>query len=220
MPKVPEGYEEQRRRFILDTAQELCIRRPAYEVTMRDIIRETKLSPGSIYRHFSDMDEVLISLLNRTDGDYQLWRACEPLLASGQSVNGTITGIFHQIGLYLGSTIAGSGKISFELNIRMVNDPEFFRKVQAELTEVSDYDRLMQHTMEYLSVKVEEGVLKPLIPLSDIFTFAVAAMDGIVRDLILTKCYSLPTEAMGLSMDEMKLTNTLARSLLSLLNEG
>lgn len=217
MPKVPEGYEQRKRESILDAAEVLCESKPAYEITMRDVIRQTKLSPGSVYRHFSDIDDVLISLMNRIDGKFKMWEQIEPVFSSDESVPQVLFAVFAQLGAYLRDSLAGGGKISFELNTKMVTDLEFFQKVQERSTEVNDYALLMQRSMEYLAQKVGDATLKPLIPLEDIFSFAVVSMDGIVRDLILTRCYKLPAEAPGLSLDEMKLTHTLARSLLLML---
>ncbi|MNI76912.1 hypothetical protein D3C73_1331710 [compost metagenome] len=74
--------------------------------------------------------------------------------------------------------------------------------------------------MRYLAGKVEAGLLKPVMPLEHIFAFAVTSLDGIVRDLTLARCYSLPGDDAGVTLDELSLTGALARSLLYLLGEA
>ncbi|RCX22974.1 TetR family transcriptional regulator [Fontibacillus phaseoli] len=220
MPKVPKGYEEKMRNMILDAAQEVCKTKPAYEVTMRDIIRQTKLSVGSVYRYFEDIDDILIGLTNRNQDQYQLWANCEPLFSEDKSVREVILKVFHYLGEYLIESIPTEGKFTFEMNTKFLANPELFNKKKSKIAEVTDFEKLMQYAMAYLAGKVEDGTLNPIMPLPDIFSFAVASMDGIVRDLVLFKCYSLPGEDPGVSLDEISLTNALARSLLFLLGEG
>ena len=65
MPKVKEGYFEDKKNAILDAAQKICQDMPLNKMTMTDIINETGLSPGSVYATFSNIYEVIIALVNR-----------------------------------------------------------------------------------------------------------------------------------------------------------
>ncbi|KWX77551.1 hypothetical protein AMQ84_12450 [Paenibacillus riograndensis] len=220
MPKVPEGYGEKMRGLILDAALEICRTKPVYEVTMRDIIRQTRLSVGTVYRYFEDIDDIFIGLTNRNQDEYQLWAHCEPLFADDHSVQQVILGIFHYLGEYLAESIPAEGKFAFEMNIKFLSDPELYEKKKNGITEVTDFEKLMHHAMRYLAGKVEAGLLKPIMPLEHIFAFAVTSLDGMVRDLTLARCYSLPGDDAGVTLDELSLTGALARSLLYLLGEA
>ena len=65
MPKVTEEYLESRRNFILDCAAKVIREKPLYEMTMKGIIKETKLNQGAIYRYYSSLEEIYISIANR-----------------------------------------------------------------------------------------------------------------------------------------------------------
>ncbi|GIN62217.1 hypothetical protein J27TS8_22100 [Robertmurraya siralis] len=220
MPKVPKDYEDKMRNVILDAALEVCKTKPAYEVTMRDIIRQTNLSIGSVYRYFRDIDDIFISLSNRNQSEYRLWEKCEPLFAEDLSVRDVLLSIFHVLGQHLIDSIPAEGKFTYEMNTKFLTNPKLYEEKKGNITEVTEFDKLMQVTMHYLQEKVEKGVLQPIMPLEDIFSFAVVSYDGMVRDLVLAKCYALPDDGAKISLNEMALTSALAHSLLYLLGEG
>ena len=59
MPKVTEEYIINKKKKIVSAAYELCIKKTVSTVTMQDIINETGLSQGGIYRFYKDIDEIL-----------------------------------------------------------------------------------------------------------------------------------------------------------------
>lgn len=58
MPKVSEEYFEKKKRQIADAAYRVCLRKPVMMVTMQDVIEETGLSQGGIYRFYKNLDEM------------------------------------------------------------------------------------------------------------------------------------------------------------------
>ena len=64
MPKVNQEYFENKKRIILDAAVRVFLRKPAYSVTMNDIVKESQLSRGGVYKYYSNIDDIIISLLN------------------------------------------------------------------------------------------------------------------------------------------------------------
>ena len=65
MPKVKSEYLESKRNQILDAAFEVCKRKPAYDVTMTDVVSETGMSQGGVYKYFNNIDLVLAALIDR-----------------------------------------------------------------------------------------------------------------------------------------------------------
>ena len=51
MPKVNEAYISEKKQVILDATFRICMRKPVYQVTMKDVIKETGMSQGGIYRY-------------------------------------------------------------------------------------------------------------------------------------------------------------------------
>jgi len=59
VPKVSAEYREQRRREILDAAVVCFARSGFHQTSMQDIVAESGLSPGAIYRYVSGKDEIV-----------------------------------------------------------------------------------------------------------------------------------------------------------------
>ena len=53
MPKVTEEYIESKRRMIVDACYQVCLRKPVEMVTISDVIAETGMSQGAIYRYYN-----------------------------------------------------------------------------------------------------------------------------------------------------------------------
>ncbi len=65
MPKVDENYLEERRKYIVDCALAVLNDKPLEQVTMRDVIRKTGFSQGTIYNYYKNIDELLAALLGQ-----------------------------------------------------------------------------------------------------------------------------------------------------------
>jgi AcrR family transcriptional regulator len=63
--KLRENEREARRNLIIDAAIRLFARAPYTQVGMRDIAAEAGISAASIYRYFSDRDELFVEALFR-----------------------------------------------------------------------------------------------------------------------------------------------------------
>ena len=70
MPKVSEKYFQLKRKEIVDAAYRICVRKSISAVELKDVIAETGMSHGAIYRYFKDLDEIIgamIVQINRED---------------------------------------------------------------------------------------------------------------------------------------------------------
>ena len=63
MPKVTEEYIENKKKRIVEAAYTLCLKKTVSTVTMQDIINETGLSQGGIYRFYHDIDEIFSDMI-------------------------------------------------------------------------------------------------------------------------------------------------------------
>ena len=72
MPKVTEEYLENKRRMITDAAYQVCLRKPVEMVTISDVITETGMSQGAIYRYYDGLDEILADMVTNMRTDYNI----------------------------------------------------------------------------------------------------------------------------------------------------
>jgi TetR/AcrR family transcriptional regulator, transcriptional repressor of aconitase len=62
MPRVDQSYLASRRRQIMDAAVTCFARDGFHRTTMQDIVRETRLSAGAIYRYFPAKEDIVAAI--------------------------------------------------------------------------------------------------------------------------------------------------------------
>ena len=65
MPKVSNAYKEEKNTQILDAALNIFMNKPLYEITMLDVVNKLGASKGGVYRYFTDIDHIIVTLINR-----------------------------------------------------------------------------------------------------------------------------------------------------------
>jgi AcrR family transcriptional regulator len=63
MPKVSEAHLAARRRQILDAAARCFAREGFHRTSMQDIVRESGISAGLVYRYFTGKDDVIAAIV-------------------------------------------------------------------------------------------------------------------------------------------------------------
>ncbi len=213
MPKVSPDYIEKKKKQILDAAFVIFQQKPLYEMTMLDVIKEAGLSKGGIYRYFSDIDEVIITLVNReTAQNNYKYKIDEILARTGTSA---IESLFTFLGEYINSNSMTIGKIQFELTVLIANHPEKAEKFMNSLTEQENGQYLIKTIFNKIIEGTNNGKFKPIFPLNDIFTYITTSIDGLVRDVVLEKCYGANIG----NIDEIKIMRMLAHTVLCMLGK-
>ena len=91
MPKVSPEHLEARRQQIIEAALECFARQGFHRTTMQDIVRETGLSLGAIYRYFKTKDEIIEAV---SDQRHERERA----LIAAAVKHGGLSAAFTQLG--------------------------------------------------------------------------------------------------------------------------
>lgn len=63
MPKVSQEYIDQKKNLIVECAARVCDKKAVCSITMQDVIDESGLSQGGIYRFYQNIDDILIDVL-------------------------------------------------------------------------------------------------------------------------------------------------------------
>jgi AcrR family transcriptional regulator len=191
MPKVNAEYIEQKRNKILDAALAVGMRKPMYEVSMRDIIAESGLSQGGIYRYFSNIDDVYIALINRETVSYDVRSEVERIFASGNAPERVIAELFQVWKKIALDNYMSFGKIAHEFSTILANDLERVKKFVSNVLLLSEQAVFQEAGISYIMQKIQDKYFCPKIPIEDIIKFIMTSSDGILRDLILEKHYGL-----------------------------
>ena len=91
MPKVTEEYLESKRQMIVDACYQVCLRKPVGMVTISDVIAETGMSQGAIYRYYNGLDEILADMSSKIRADYNIIEQFEKILTNKDATFEEIT---------------------------------------------------------------------------------------------------------------------------------
>lgn len=215
MPKVSPDYFEKKKNQIIDAAFIIFQQKPLYEMTMLDVIKEAGLSKGGIYRYFSDIDEVIITLINRETAKNNNRNEIDEILKREETSANTIESLFIFLGQYINSNYMTIGKIQFELTVLIANQAEKSEKYMNNLTVCENGQYLIKAIFNKINEGTNIGEFIPIYPLNDIFSYITTSIDGLTRDVVLEKCYKVNIG----NIDEIKIMRMLADSILYMLGK-
>ncbi len=211
MPKVNEAHYEKKKLEILDAAKRVCTGQPIYSVTMRDIVIESGMSQGGVYKYFSNIDEVFVVLMNQNTISHKMEADVNTILSSDKDPLDILHDFFQYIGKFIQDTIKGNGKIYFELAVLYANEPQRFAKVKDQLLEVSNLEYLQKQLSAFILKQVAEKQFHPQIPLEDILEFIMTAISGTTHNAILAYNFTDNQRLMPLpNIDSLMKTLSLA----------
>lgn len=212
MPKVTEEYLESRRNFILECASKVIREKPLYQMTMRDIIKETKLSQGAIYRYYSSLEEIYIAIANRKTPIGIVEKQMDEVDYLREEPATFILKGFRIMAEYimlLQETIGG--KMYFELLVLHAQNIKETEDLIDKMNFKQSFNYIQSRLMGYIFEHIERGDFKPIIPTKNLMDFIAVAMDGILDDTAISSMN-------GRSMDVYGLCETLSKSLIYFLN--
>lgn len=221
MPKVKEDYLENKKNQILDAAFDVCKRKPAYDVTMTDIVTETGMSQGGVYKYFNNIDLVLAALIDRANSQGNYKELIDEIMKSGNTSEVILHNLFMISERYFSEMLISYNKILFELSTLFVYSPDRSERINKHVTTLSTFGYLTKCASETIMTGTEKGDFAPVMPIEDILAFIIASFDGMIRDITLSACYSGKTVSPpGVDFNGKKLIHCLYTSVISLLGKG
>lgn len=184
MPKVSEEHFEQKRQQILAAARRVCESKPLYSVTMKDIVLESGMSQGGVYKYFANIDAVYVAILNEATLSGSVQAEVDAILGSDQSPWAKLDALFAYLGGYVEATVGSNGKLFFELMVLYRHEPARFQAIRGQLVEVSVLEYLQQQLSGFLLRGVADGTFAPVVPMDDLFRFVMTSLDGITQEML------------------------------------
>jgi len=219
LPKVKDGYFEDKKNSILDVAEKICINKSLNKLTMKDVITETGLSPGAVYASFSDIDEVIIALINRMGKAVDFVNAVEEILQTGDSPEAVIKSLMDYFINLTHSSVETYGKILSEL-VYVAVEGDRGEKIIQGINEAQMYSYIRDMLVKVINENIENGYFKPIVSERSIYALILSFMDGLMRDLSLVKSYNIGNIPMGVTFEEKDLSKAITDSIIFLLNQG
>ena len=191
MPKVTEEYIQNKKKMIIDAAYALCLRQTVSTVTMQDIINETGLSQGGIYRFFKDIDDIFSNMILFLRQKESIKEKVDEILAQADTLppSEITTLIFDMLADFMKRELMGIEKIDFELSILAMNDPDRVDKILKNIPDTGNMEYLTKRTMEYFMEQASAGRIQPRVTVEELLSFISSAYTGIQTTCIVNNCY-------------------------------
>ena len=218
MPKVSEEYIANKRREIVDAAHRICLRKPVSMVTMTDLINETGMAQGGIYRYFDDIDDVFREMLLDMRENYSIIDEVDCIFDNSVDLSPTdvIDQLCDLLAEKMEEQLMDIQKINFDLSVMAINEPARTAKILGGITSEGNLEHLVRRSSELMEKAAAEGKLNPSVPPEDIMKFVSSAYSGIQMNCIIGACYR--KSPMG-GYEPKSLFKTLAKTIRFMLNE-
>lgn len=214
MPKVSEEYMISKKRSIVDAAYRVCLRKPVEMVTMTDVIEETGLSQGGIYRFYKDLDEILSDMVTGMRSDYNIIDRLDEATSEDSSFEDITRKICAILAEVMEEHLLDIQKINFDLTVLAINEPERASKIIGGTRGKGNFEHLAKVIMPKLQEACMTRKLTPKGNPADILQFISAAYTGIEMNCILTACYG--SGMTNVSCSPKPLFDTLATTIICL----
>ncbi len=215
MPKVTEDYLENKRRQIVDAAYRVCLRKPVEMVTISDVIAETGMSQGAIYRYYGGLDEILTDMSTKLREEYNIIDRMEVILSDKDlTVEDAVFKVCDCLADAMESHLKDIQKINFDMGVLAINEPQRAAKILAGVRGPGNLEFLQKNVIPKLIEYAYRAGLKLADPPEEIGQFICSAYTGIEKYCILSACYG--GEDQSVKADPKALFGTLAKTILLL----
>lgn len=220
MPKVSEKYIYNKRQAIADAAYQVCLRKPVSSVTMQDIINETGLSQGGIYRFYSDLDEILQAMISNMRKQFGIISDTDKFFEEKKEK--TASEFARQICSLLADRMEQNlmtiQKINYDLTVLAINEPERVKKILRNIDSESNMEHLTKCTFELIMKRINEGDLHLKVEPEILMQYIACAYTGIEHNCIISNCYD--AGPMNIKYSPRPLLETLGITIAYLLGEN
>lgn len=189
MPKVSEDYFMKKRKEIVDAAYRVCIRKSISAVELKDVIAETGMSHGAIYRYFNDLDEIIGAMIVQVNSEDPYIEDVERIFndSDGRSPVQIVKELCQFLYQQMDSCGINDVKISFYAKVFLINEPQRAAKIFDSIKDsnISSSSYLITKFAEYIEQQTTKGTLHPKCPLNDLMQYLVASYNGILMSYLL-----------------------------------
>lgn len=189
MPKVSEEYFRKKRKEIVDAAYRVCIKKSISAVELKDVIAETGMSHGAIYRYFNDLDEILREMIIQVNNEDPYFEDVDRIFdnTDGRVPNQVIKELCNFLYQQMDGCGIGDVKISFYFNVFEINEPERAKRILDSIDDsnMSSSTYMILKFAEFIEKETTKGNLKPKCSLNELVQYIVASYDGILMRYLL-----------------------------------
>ena len=215
MPKVTFEYMENKRRQIVDAAYQVCLRKPAEMVTISDVIAETGMSQGAIYRYYDGLDGIFADMLSEMRKEYSIIDKLDEIISDKTLSFEEITyKICDCLADVMEAHLMDIQKINFDFGVLAINEPERAAKIMAGIKTPGNMDYLGYKVFPKLIETAKKQGFKPQGTAGELMAYISAVYTGIEKTCIMGECYGKGNPKMKIK--PRKLFETYAKTIILL----
>ena len=216
MPKVSSEYFDNKRKMIVEAAYHVCLRKPAEVVTISDVIAETGMSQGAIYRYYDGLDSILADMVTKMRQEYSFIEDMDKIINDKViSFEEKTYSVCNLLAEHMESHLMDIQKINFDLGVLVINEPERGEKIMSQIKGDGNMDYLSKVVFPNMVMDALNKGYKPKDSIENICTYLSSSYTGIEKLCILGACYG--DKKSELSVKPSQLFNTLAQTTILLL---
>ena len=190
MPKVTTEYMENKRRQIVDAAYQVCLRKPAEVVTISDVIAETGMSQGAIYRYYDGLDEIFADMLSDMRKEYSIIDRLDEIISDKDLSFEEITyKICDCLADVMEIHLMDIQKINFDFGVLAINEPERAGKIMSGIKTPGNMDYLGFKVFPKMIETAKAEGFKPQGTAEELMSYISAVYTGIEKYCIMGACY-------------------------------
>ena len=214
MPKVSQEYYEKKKEMIVEAAYRVCLKKPVEMVTISDVIAETGMSMGAIYRYYDGLDDILADMVTMMRKEYDTYERVEKISNEADLSFEEITYRTCDIlGEVMEEHLMDIQKINFDFGSLAVNNPERMAKIMAGTSGSGKTERILFFFFKMVEKAQKQGYRMKCTP-EEIGTFLSVSFSGIEKVCILQANYGIGNLAIRVKPKEA--FRTLAKSIILL----
>ncbi|MCR4649303.1 MAG: TetR family transcriptional regulator [Lachnospiraceae bacterium] len=215
MPKVSKEYYEKKKEMIVEAAYRVCLKKPVEMVTISDVIAETGMSMGAIYRYYEGLDDILSDMVTMMRKEYDSYERIEELSREkGLTFEEITYRACDIIGEVMEEHLMDIQKINFDFGSLAVNNPERMTKIMAGTNGIGKTESIGIYIFpKMVEAAKKQGYRMKGTP-EEIGIFISTAFSGIEKVCILNANYG--TGSLGMKVEPRAAFRTLAKSIILL----
>ena len=187
MPKVDQKHVVEKKRLIVDAAIRVCKSKPAYAVTLRDVVKECGISQGGLYHYFKDIDEIFAEILNRSFSENRIDKHNFKIFESNKPPREIIIDSFAIWGQLMDDITNQYGSLIYELNAIYLREPKRMKKMLDRLRVNDDAKTFHDKIFSFIETHVANGNFELMVPKEDLRLIVDVTMAGIQQSVTFSR---------------------------------
>lgn len=222
MPKVSKEYMDNKRLLIIDAAQRVLEKKTMSTITMQDVINESGLSQGGIYRFFKDVDEILAEMISILRGRIDIISKVDEIAASNADFETKFKALADIPIKLMEDDIYQLGKTDYEIALFAINYPERINKILSNTTRISNKGYLRSAMYKLVKDEVERRLnsgSKMYYTFDDIISYIVYSYTGIETEAVFNKYYASPGQTICTLSDVRRMFTIMTENAINMINK-